>query len=164
MIWRVWVGYESLFFAFEIFHKTKTCLEALCYYWLWFFFLRLRLLMVIRFFWVGHFASFSKQITVHFIILCISLSSRVYKEVFIFSYFLWNSIMFYRKKVSRFSLNMFQKRTKYIFLMKWLYHHISCLFLFTWRVWGGQSRRGRGGGGYLLNPNCLRTKSQNNFS
>ena len=50
------------------------------------FFLRLRLLIFIRFSWVGHLASFSKQVTVHFI-LCISHSSRLYKEELLFSYF-----------------------------------------------------------------------------
>ena len=57
-------------------HKTKTCLEALCYYRHEFFFvfLRLRLLEVVRFSWIVHFASFSKLTTVHFVILYISLS------------------------------------------------------------------------------------------
>ena len=64
-------------FRLKKWHSTKPrlALEALCYYRLWiFYFLRLRLLMVIRFSWVELFASFSKLITVHFIILYISLS------------------------------------------------------------------------------------------
>ena len=41
---------------------------------IFFLFLRLRLLEVVRFSWIVHFASFSKLTTVHFVILYISLS------------------------------------------------------------------------------------------
>ena len=99
------------------------------------FFLRLRLLIFIRFSWVGHLASFSKQVTVHFI-LCISHSYRLYKEELLFSYF--SAIRCFAVKLLPDFLWIGFRKKPNDFFMKWLYHHIS---LFTRGVWGGWNRR-----------------------